>query len=43
MNDFNTLPGCLSYYGCPVKGLICITCEFIELCKKAAEGRGEML
>jgi hypothetical protein len=37
MPDYNTLPGCVGYYGTPVEPNSCDTCALREVCRKVAE------
>jgi len=34
MADYNTLPGCIGYYGTPREPNLCNTCAFREVCRK---------
>jgi len=37
MVDYNTLPGCVGYFGSPTEPNSCDTCALRELCRKVTE------
>jgi hypothetical protein len=37
MGDYNTLPGCVGYYGTPTEPNSCDACALKEVCRKVAE------